>query len=118
MTQEPDRSVEMSEDALENLCRRCGRCCHVKFVIGDEVFITAEPCPYLDVETNLCTVYERRHEANPNCLTVEEGIARRVFPADCPYVADLPGYRPPREEWSVADIEQASLARPEASDVE
>ena len=53
------------------------------------------PCRYLDVETNLCTVYDRRQVVNLDCLGVEEGARRGVFPADCPYVRDIPGYRPP-----------------------
>jgi hypothetical protein len=32
---------------------------------------------------------------NPDCLTVEEGIKLGVFPADCPYVKDIKGYKGP-----------------------
>ena len=63
------------------------------------------PCPYLDEDTRLCTVYERRHEVNPDCLTLEEGIRIGVFPADCPYVAGIESYKPPREKWTRRDIE-------------
>ena len=83
----------------EARCRRCGRCCARKIVVGNAVFYTPYYCPHLDPETKLCTVYERRRELNPHCLTVEEGIELGVFPADCPYVAGIPGYRPPVEEW-------------------
>jgi uncharacterized cysteine cluster protein YcgN (CxxCxxCC family) len=68
--------------------------------VGDLIIYTDIPCPYLDPETKLCRVYARRHEVNPGCLSVEEGIARGVFPADCPYVAGLPDYRPPIEHPS------------------
>ena len=81
----------------ENLCRRCGRCCCAKLIIEDEVIYTPFPCPHLDEETRLCNVYENRFEINPECLSVEDGIKIGVFPADCPYVKDLPGYKPPRE---------------------
>ncbi|MFW5857701.1 MAG: hypothetical protein ACOCX4_07480 [Planctomycetota bacterium] len=76
-------------------CRRCGRCCYEKVVIDDEVVVTETPCPYLDTVTRLCTVYDRRHAANIRCLTVAEAVDARAFPADCPYVQDLPDYRPP-----------------------
>jgi len=66
---------------------------------------TPFPCPYLDEKTRLCTVYENRHKINPDCLTLEEGIRIGVFPADCPYVKDLEGYKPPREEWTQEDLE-------------
>ncbi|MCX7805874.1 MAG: hypothetical protein N3A38_11885 [Planctomycetota bacterium] len=84
--------------ADESLCRRCGRCCHKKLDIGGVVYMTPFPCRYLDEETNLCKVYDRRHEVNPDCLGVEEGIKRHAFPADCPYVRGLKGYVPPIEE--------------------
>ena len=81
--------------AHEAKCLKCGRCCHAKLVVGDRVVYTDVPCAYLDVETKLCTVYERRHEVNPDCLDVEAGTKRGVFPTDCPYVRDVPGYKPP-----------------------
>jgi uncharacterized cysteine cluster protein YcgN (CxxCxxCC family) len=76
-------------------CLRCGRCCYAKLLVEDRVIYTDVPCRYLDTGTRLCTVYGRRHEVNPDCLDVEAGIRRGVFPADCPYVRDIPGYRPP-----------------------
>lgn len=91
----------------DSKCKKCGRCCARKVIVGDRVFYTAHYCPYLDLETKLCTVYERRHEINPHCLTVEEGIRLGVFPADCPYVADIPGYRPPAEDWDEHALDEA-----------
>ena len=38
-------------------------------------------------------------------LTLEEGIVIGVFPADCPYVADLVDYKPPREDWTQEDLD-------------
>ena len=78
------------------LCERCGRCCYSKLTIDGEVVYTPFPCPHLDEESRLCAIYERRHELNPQCLTVEMGIRLGVFPADCPYVRGLPDYVPPR----------------------
>jgi len=98
-----------SEDR-EAICRRCGRCCYAKLLVGDQVIYTDTPCAYLDVETRLCTVYDRRHEVNPDCLDIEEGIRRGVFPADCPYVADIPGYRPPVENTDPAVLATALAA--------
>ena len=74
--------------------------------LGDEVVYLPDYCEFLDPVTRLCTVYARRFEANPNCLTLDEGIAMGVFPADCPYVRDLPGYRPPRE-WCTPEEYEA-----------
>ncbi len=102
--------VEAAVAGREAVCRRCGRCCHAKLLVGDVVIYTDTPCRYLDVETKLCTVYERRREVNPDCIDVEEGIARGVFPADCPYVEGLSGYKPPVEFPDAATLAWATEA--------
>jgi hypothetical protein len=91
----------------EALCRRCGRCCYETYVVEDAVFRSHTPCAYLDVETNSCTVYERRLEINSRCMDVETGIRFGVFPADCPYVQGREGYVPPEPGW--LDDETARL---------
>ncbi len=80
-------------------CRRCGRCCTEKLVVDDEVVMVPAVCKYLDVETMLCTQFDRRFDLDVHCLTVEEGLAAQAFPADCPYVVDRDDYVPPREDW-------------------
>ena len=92
----------LTPEAHEALCRRCGKCCYRKIIIGRTVAITPFPCEHLDTETSACTVYARRHEVNPRCLSVPEGLKRSAFPADCPYVASFApeGYQPPLENWS------------------
>jgi Fe-S-cluster containining protein len=89
----------------EKLCNNCGKCCYKKIIIGRTVYITPFPCEYLDTATNLCSIYDRRHELNPNCLSVREGLKVSAFPEDCPYVPELApkNYRPAREEWSWVD---------------
>ena len=89
----------------ERLCRRCGRCCYAKLIIEEEVYYTDIPCAFLDVETKLCTIYEHRFRLNPECLSVEKGIELGVFPADCPYVKNLPRYKPPHTD---CDFEEMS----------
>ena len=74
-------------------------------ILNGEVVYTPFFCKYYDAATRLCTIYPRRHEVNPHCLTVEEGIKMGVFPADCPYVRDLPGYHPPRERCTAEELE-------------
>lgn len=91
-------------DPREELCRKCGRCCRVKLIVEDEVFVLGEVCPHLDPETKLCKVYERRYEVNPDCADMKTAVGARVFPADCPYVADIPDYRAPIEVNCEDDI--------------
>ena len=89
-----------------SLCQKCGRCCYTKLIINGEIVSTPFPCPFLDEATRLCTVYERRHEANPDCIPVEMGARLGVFPADCPYVRELPDYVPPRMGMTAEEIEE------------
>ncbi len=100
----PDHRPPTTEHPPD-LCERCGRCCYAKLIINGEIVYTPFPCPYLDEATRLCTVYERRHEVNPECLPVEMGIRLGVFPADCPYVRDLPDYVAPRMGMTPDEIE-------------
>ena len=83
----------------EALCRRCGRCCYEKFIIDGHVFNSRRPCPHLDTATNLCRAYAQRFRVNPRCLDVPKGIRLGIFPADCPYVRNLPDYVPPEDGW-------------------
>ena len=85
----------------EQLCNNCGKCCYKKIIVGRTVFITPFPCEYLDTDTNLCTIYDRRKELNPLCLDVEEGMKVSAFPEDCPYVAEQAPkkYKPARDDW-------------------
>jgi len=106
-----------SEAEHEALCRRCGRCCYEKLIVEDHVFTLRKPCKFFDETTRLCRVYARRHEVNPRCLTVAEGIRLGVFPADCPYVREVPGYRPAVDGWLdeaiLEKIERGVLCRAE-----
>ena len=89
----------------ETLCRNCGKCCYKKFIIGKRVYITPFPCEFLDVHTNLCTIYEQRHKLNPTCLSVPKGLKHSSFPADCPYVKAhaKAGYKPASENYDWSD---------------
>ncbi len=82
----------------ESLCRRCGRCCCRKFIVGGRVYFTPFFCTHLDLTTRLCRVYRHRFEVNPICIPVGKGLARGVFPRDCPYVAGREDYEPPVED--------------------
>lgn len=94
----------------EKLCTNCGKCCYKKIMVGRIVYITPFPCEFLDTNTNLCTIYDRRKELNPLCLSVPEGMTVSAFPTDCPYVPiHAPKrYRPAVEhdfsdEWDTLD---------------
>ena len=87
--------------AHEELCTQCGKCCYKKIIVGRAVFITPFPCEFLDTAKNVCTIYDRRHELNPECLNVEQAIKYSAMPADCGYLPTHapPGYRPALDTW-------------------
>lgn len=64
-----------------------------KVRFSDCVMAVESSCEHFDKRTNLCKVYERRFEMNPECLTVKQAIEQRVLPDDCPYVKNVKPYK-------------------------
>ena len=81
----------------EDICNRCGKCCHFKIRIGSISVFSRKHCEFLDEETNLCIVYKDRFKKKPGCLTIEEAIDIKAVPNDCPYVKDIQGYDGPKD---------------------
>lgn len=94
-TRKKAEKAPAAKNERENLCRRCGACCHEKLRIGKLVLITDIPCEYLDVETKLCRIYDTRSEIEPRCLGADEAKEANAQPADCPYVAGAADYFAP-----------------------
>lgn len=73
-------------------------------IIGRTTYITPFPCKYLNTHTNMCTIYDQRHEIYPECLSMEAGFKHKAFPADCTYIPTMApkDYKPAREDrdWS------------------
>lgn len=79
----------VDRDNWEDICTRCGKCCYEKVDLGGGLIrYTDEPCAHLDTETNLCKVYERRHEVQPDCISLTADLVRYIhwLPDDCAYV--------------------------------
>lgn len=86
----------MDKTEWDDRCRRCGRCCYEKIEHAGRVYYTNDPCDCLDLSTRLCTVYERRHEAKPECMPLNtETLRYGILPADCPYVSEIEDYNAP-----------------------
>ncbi|MEE9275018.1 MAG: hypothetical protein V3V62_06905 [bacterium] len=82
----------------EALCTGCGKCCYDKVWRGSRLMLLTSACGFLDMGTNRCKCYSDRFEKEPLCMPVDaEIIQMGGLPADCPYVENLPGYRPPIE---------------------
>jgi uncharacterized cysteine cluster protein YcgN (CxxCxxCC family) len=68
----------------EELCRKCGLCCHARFLIGGLFYIDrSRPCKYL--KGKLCSIYENRGE-NEDCISIEDAIKACALPVGCGYV--------------------------------
>ena len=92
----------VSEDY--NLCNKCptsirGRCCYFLTEIIDnnqvhlKISLSKHPCKYMNTKTGRCKVYKKRHELNPNCLTIKEMILIGTVPKECLYVKDNQEYQ-------------------------
>ena len=88
----------------EELCSRCGRCCYKKVRFNGIAYFTNVPCKYLDIKTNLCTIYEKRYKVKDGCIPWRQAIKTRALPADCLYVKDIPGYVGPMPYFELAVI--------------
>jgi len=78
-----------------NYCNQCpsslrGMCCWFSIYDGVDNFIV-RPCPYLSKKTRRCTIYKKRFEINPRCLTLKKGLERGAFPKECAYVKEYKG---------------------------
>ena len=98
---EPTASEAEKAERHEALCNHCGKCCYQKIIVGRSVYLTPFPCEYLDTHSNMCTIYDRRHELNPDCLSIETGMKHSAFPQDCGYVVEgaPKKYKPAREDF-------------------
>jgi uncharacterized protein len=91
----------------EALCRQCGKCCTEKVTVDGVVYLTKKACRFLDPASRRCTAYADRFRVEPDCVSVVEGLPIYAFPADCPYVQGVPGYRAPVEVWTDPAIDRA-----------
>lgn len=80
----------------EALCTHCGKCCYDKVWSGNRLLLLTSPCSFLDTGAERCTCYDERFEREPLCMPIDhEIILMGGLPEDCPYVAELPGYKGP-----------------------
>lgn len=70
-------------------CMNCpvkGDCCYASITIRDKnMILTNHPCKYLNLETKSCTVYEKRKELAPDCLSIGEALKKGALPRECVY---------------------------------
>ncbi len=74
----------------EAICDRCGLCCYDRersFLKG-LVILWRRPCPYLQVSTGFCSVYDRRFSVCKECrkVTIFHALFDGYMPKSCAYV--------------------------------
>ena len=91
-----NQKTKKNQKDWDTICSRCARCCYEKIDFEGDIFYTAIPCEFLDLETNLCRVYVERDSKRLGCVQLtRENIKKGFLPADCPYVADIEDYPAP-----------------------
>lgn len=74
---------ELSEQEFEDVCDGCAKCCAFPKARGIA-------CPGLDVETNRCTVYEKRFDTYICAKVTSDNVMslhdRGILPDSCAYV--------------------------------
>ncbi len=88
---------ELSFEAHESLCRRCGMSCHFAVPVnGLPVVVDDLHCKYLGKDDQGlfgCTIYDERLLRAPWCATVEESLEDGLLAQDCLYTKFAPGYK-------------------------
>lgn len=81
-----------------NLCDKCpdgvrGYCCFYNIELeGHNLILLNQPCKFLDIDTMRCTIYEKRKELNPLCLSIDDGsiVDTGSLPKGCLYLKECP----------------------------
>lgn len=93
--------TEMTEQEWESLCDGCGKCCLHKLEDEDtgELHFTNIACEYLDSDACQCTVYDKRLDKVPDCvsLTPDHLEELKWLPSTCAYRLLYEGK--PLPEW-------------------
>jgi len=82
----------------ESLCRKCGQCCYSSVLYQDRLTIIPDlPCKYLKKQNEnmaICSIYSERQKVARWCNNVtKDTVCKGLFPDDCPYVQNIPGYQ-------------------------
>ncbi|MDR0859509.1 MAG: hypothetical protein LBO09_00575 [Candidatus Peribacteria bacterium] len=110
-------TIQMSYQQWENLCKRCGKCCHIKHRVGKVTIIDPElVCPHLRSD-NSCDIYE--HRLSSECLSVQEVLQKGIsgiIPESCAYAHLNPAYRfaidaPTMEEFWQVVVKNGSVCK-------
>ena len=82
--------------ADEDICLRCGKCCHSAVKVKDQMVMLPLQCKYLAKDREggtFCTVYNIR-DLTGWCQRINvESVRKELFPPECPYMEGVSGYK-------------------------
>jgi len=81
--------IACRRERWEALCKKCGLCCFEKDTSVFKAAIRLSlPCEYLERETGLCSIYEKRFELCLYCskVTLWHALFSPCLPEACGYV--------------------------------
>ena len=85
----PPESLRSLWQRWDDLCTQCGACCYQRDRSGGQLIIHEQsPCRFLDIQSQLCTVYDTRLQTCAECkrVTIFHALFSRYLPDDCGYV--------------------------------
>lgn len=88
---------QMSPEAYEKICKRCGLCCLYKAHNSHYTIATRYCCKHLDTKTQKCKIYNNRTSYNSNdCISVVPDMVLdgTILPRTCGYVEYVFGPAP------------------------
>ena len=83
-----------------SICLKCddsirGMCCHVNVPIGEfNIVLEHVHCPFLDLDTMVCSDYENRKQLAPWCLHGENMFGKGGLPKGCLHLKEHPEKEP------------------------
>lgn len=88
---------DLTSEEWERLCDHCGRCCLQKLEDANtgKIRYIGVACEFLDIEKCECLVYENRHFANPECISLTRDTIKHIkwLPVTCAYRRRAEGRR-------------------------
>lgn len=108
---------DLSPDEWEILCDGCGKCCLNKIDIKGKVKFTNTYCRFLDCQSCLCKIYEKRFDKVYDCRDIDLKAVRekpRWLPKTCAYWLldngfDLPDWHPLKTKRA-ASVHEAKMS--------
>ena len=79
---------QISQDEWEALCDGCAKCCLLKIVNKNKIFITNISCSKLELESCKCSDYENREKNVKACLKLTKDNLHKnskFLPSSCSY---------------------------------